>query len=268
MGVIYKITNTMSNKCYIGETKEIEPEIRWRRHIQTIKQGKGCPALRDAIVKHGIDKFKFEVLLICFDEDRFIYEKEYIAKYKSQVPNGYNILPGGEGGGFLGKKHSEESIQKMVESCRKFREENPNHFETYREKLKESMKNVDLSSAIKNSENFKKAVNEGRIGGRAHKNGKPSEETKQKIRESVLKYYETKEDNNRLNIQKHRNAMTKAVGRKIAQYTKDDKFIKEYPSISEAGRTSSVKSKNIQQVLSGNTKTAGGYIWKYVEERT
>ncbi len=28
-----------------------------------------------------------------------------------------------------------------------------------------------------------------------------------------------------------------------------------------------IKKSNIQQVLCGNTKTAGGYIWKYIDEK-
>jgi group I intron endonuclease len=254
MGFIYKITNLVSKKCYIGETKEVSPEKRWQRHIQTIKNNKGCPALRDAIKKYGIEKFKFEVLIICFDEDRFIYEKEYIKKYNSQVPNGYNILPGGEGGGFLGKTHSEETRKKIGESGKVFREKNPNHFETYREKHTEAMKKVDISSALKNSEKFKKAMEERRIS------GKISEETKKKISESVTKYL----SNNR---EKHRNAITSAIGKKITQYTKDNIFVKEYISIAEAGRTSGVKGKTIQNVLSGRNKTAGGFIWKYADEK-
>jgi group I intron endonuclease len=252
MGFIYKITNLVSKKCYIGETKEDTPEKRWQGHIQSIKRSQGCPALRDAIKKYGIEKFKFEILIICFDEDRFIYEKEYIKKYNCQVPNGYNILPGGEGGGFLGKTHSEETKKKISESGKAFREKNPNHFETYREKLKESMKKVDISAALKNSEKFKKAIEERRNG------GKISEETKKKISESVKKYL----NNNR---EKHRNAITSAIGKKIIQYTKENTFVKEYISIAEAGRTSGVKGKTIQNVLSGRNKTAGGFIWKYAD---
>ena len=73
--------------------------------------------------KHGVDKFKFELLLICFDDDLVSYEKEYIRKYNSQVPNGYNILAGGQlGDGHVGYKHSPETIQKIKESGKKFRE--------------------------------------------------------------------------------------------------------------------------------------------------
>ena len=189
MGYIYKITNLKNNKCYIGETKELDVERRWKGHIRSITRGGGCPILKSAINKHGIKSFKFEVLIICFDDDRFTYEKEYIKKYNAQTPTGYNILPGGPGGGFLGKRHTDETKEKISRNVRKFNEENPGYFETYREKLKESMSKVDLSSVVKNSERFQKAVAEGRVGSPSHKNGENkgiSNETKEKIRKSVL----------------------------------------------------------------------------------
>lgn len=267
MGFIYKITNIVSNKCYIGETKQESPELRWREHIRVIKQGNGCPALRDAINKYGLDKFKFEVIIICFDEDRYKYEIDYIKKYNSQVPNGYNILPGGEGGGFLGKNHTEESIKRIIEGGKRFREDNPNHYDTYRERHQLTMQKVDISYVVKNSEKFKKAVEEGYIGGKAHKEGKPSEETKNKISETLKKFFKETVNSRNLNIEKHREAMTKATCRKVSQYTNNNEYIRDYNSISEAGRISNVKKSNIQQVLLGKTKTAGGFIWKYVDKK-
>lgn len=267
MAFIYKITNKITKKCYIGETK-YNPEIRWRRHLQTINKNIGCPALKDAIKKYGADNFKFEVLIICFDEDRYIYEKQYIKNFNSQVPNGYNILEGGEGGGFIGKKHTEETKQKLSESLKKFYEKSEER-QKKSLSIKQAMKKVDMKKIIANSENYKKAVEEGRVGGRVHKNNKDhklSEETKQKIRESVLKYYkENQKEKRQINIENHRNIMANATGKKVNQYTTNNEFVREYISISEAGRTSGVKKTNIQQVLSGRTKIAGGYIWKYAE---
>jgi hypothetical protein len=37
MGYIYKITNTVTKKCYIGETTENDPQKRWNAHIHTMK---------------------------------------------------------------------------------------------------------------------------------------------------------------------------------------------------------------------------------------
>lgn len=251
MGFIYKITNTITNKCYIGET--IKPvQQRWNEHIYLARKGKGCPALTDAINAHGLENFTFEVILNCPDEERFEREIELIKQYNSQVPNGYNILPGGIcGGGFTGKKHTEEAIQKIKESGKKFREENPDFFETYREKHTEIMKNVDTSSAVKNSEKFRKAVEEGRVGGGAHKDGTVSEETKKKISESVTKYFKEKGEGNHVNIEEHRKAMAKAVGKKVAQYNEKNEFMAEYPSISEATRQTDIARSNIQHVLRG-----------------
>jgi group I intron endonuclease len=64
MGFIYKITNTKTNKCYIGETKKLDVEERWKGHKNAISKGRGCPALRDAVGKYGWDSFKFEVLIM------------------------------------------------------------------------------------------------------------------------------------------------------------------------------------------------------------
>ena len=146
--------------------------------------------------------------------------------------------------------------------------ENPEERHKNSLRNKEAMKKVDMKKIMANSENYEKAVEEGRVGSRAHKNNKDnklSEETKQKIRESVLKYYKENDAINKINIEKHRNIMANATGKKVNQYTTNNEFIKEYISISESGRTSGAKHENIRSVLSGRTKTAGGYIWKYAE---
>jgi hypothetical protein len=57
-----------------------------------------------------------------------------------------------------GYKHTEATIQKIKEKGRLFREANPNHYETYREKHKQSMKKVDISTSVKQSEKIKKAL--------------------------------------------------------------------------------------------------------------
>ena len=76
MGFIYKIINIITNKCYIGETKKSNPESRWKQHINTIKNGVGCPALQSAVHKYGIENFKFEILLhLLTFQTPFIYKK-------------------------------------------------------------------------------------------------------------------------------------------------------------------------------------------------
>ena len=261
MGYIYKITNIVTKKLYIGSTIQHNYENRWRKHRNCINYKEGCSVLKASMIKHGLENFKFEILIICFDDDLFKYEREYIKKYNCQIPNGYNILSGGRDG-FLGYKHTPETIEKIKKSCNRFWKENPNFFKTYSEKLKESMKKVNMSECVKNSVKFQTALKEKRVGGANHKENKLSEDTKKKISEGVKKYY-SQNENNKLNIENHRESMARAVGKPVTQYTRDGVFIKEYKSIAEAGRTYTVTKNNIGLVLSGRNKTAGGFIWKY-----
>ena len=53
--------------------------------------------------------------------------------------------------------------------------------------------------------------------------------------------------------------------KKIEQYDLKMKLVCEYHSIADAKRKT--KIYHIDQVLSGRRKTAGGYIWKYKEEK-
>jgi group I intron endonuclease len=215
-----------------------------------LKYKDGCPLLKASMKKYGIHKFKFEILIICFNDDLVKYEKEYIKKYNSQTPHGYNILSGGQlGNGMTGYKHTETTINKIKKGIHLFREANPNHFEIYRDKHRQGMSKVDMSSITKNSDKFKKAIEEHRVG---TVNGQ-TEQSKQKISNTLKEYYKNSE--NKVN--------TLSTNKAIIQYDKDNNMIKEYISIAEADRTSGVKKANIQHVLTGNTKSAGGFIWKY-----
>lgn len=160
MGYIYKITNKITNKCYIGETKKTNPELRWNEHKSKIEKGIGCPALQDAVKKYGIENFKFEILIICFDEDRYKFEKEYIKKYNSIAPNGYNLTTGGEGGGFYGKKHTNKTIEKIKSTLRDKYENNPHLRKENSERVKLLFKDenyrIKISDGMKNLKNGKK----------------------------------------------------------------------------------------------------------------
>lgn len=56
-GIIYRITCMVDKKCYIGQTYQ-PIKLRWQTHIT----GRGSRALYNAIQKHGLEMFKFEVL--------------------------------------------------------------------------------------------------------------------------------------------------------------------------------------------------------------
>lgn len=100
MACIYKITNTINNKVYIGETTRTM-NARWRQHKARAKDSQYTEYLYRAIRKYGIENFTIEELTKCADEDRFKIETEYITKYHSWVGfedcNGYNLVLSQEG---------------------------------------------------------------------------------------------------------------------------------------------------------------------------
>lgn len=52
-GIIYKITNTINGKCYIGQTTS-NINKRWSQHIYNAKtQSQKCRFLENAIKKYG-----------------------------------------------------------------------------------------------------------------------------------------------------------------------------------------------------------------------
>ena len=151
MAYIYRILNKITKKCYIGETKCLNVTRRWNQHKKTIENNKGCcPALRDAVIKHGIENFVFTVLIICFDDDRFKHETDYIKKYNSVVPNGYNVTNGGEGGGgFQGKKHTEEVKNKIKNTLKQKYIDNPALRKQLSERNKILLNNPEVKEKMK-----------------------------------------------------------------------------------------------------------------------
>ena len=112
-GVIYRITNKVNGKCYIGQTVEKNPMRRINRHFQ--KTGKKHP-LRNSIKHHGRENFEIEILLTAFDlETLNVMEIEFIEKHNSCCPSGYNLKLGGEQGGKLSQETKDKLREKSLE---------------------------------------------------------------------------------------------------------------------------------------------------------
>ena len=88
---LYKITNLLNNKCYIGVTNR-NPEERFAEH----KKPSSSSFISKAIQSDGVENFSFEIILTNIDDDKISsLECEYIKKYNSLLPNGYNADLGG-----------------------------------------------------------------------------------------------------------------------------------------------------------------------------
>lgn len=91
---IYKITNTINGKIYIGQT--IQPDKRWTQHKTNAATNSPKMIISYAIKKYGSDVFEFEVIAGCKTwDDANEIETLLVSQYNSLVPNGYNVSLGG-----------------------------------------------------------------------------------------------------------------------------------------------------------------------------
>lgn len=111
MAYIYKITNQLNQKSYIGKTEKQNPRERFNEHIrQSKKRSMECRPLYAAFNKYGIENFIFEVLE---ETDNPIdREKFYIDFYNSYGSTGYNATRGGDGRPFLNEEQILEDYNK------------------------------------------------------------------------------------------------------------------------------------------------------------
>jgi len=85
--VIYKITNLINDKVYVGKSKQYK--IRWKQHID----GHNDSYISRAIKKYGLSNFEFEVVDYTEDEQKLCeLEYKWIKKLNSLAPVGYNLV--------------------------------------------------------------------------------------------------------------------------------------------------------------------------------
>lgn len=94
-GIVYKITNKINNKIYIGQTTKSLQE-RWYRHCYEALSKKSKTKLGRAIRKYGEHSFSLEIVESTSNLNK--REKFWIDYYGSNTSKGYNIKVGGEGG--------------------------------------------------------------------------------------------------------------------------------------------------------------------------
>ena len=161
-GYIYKITNNIDGKIYIGQKKS--------SFIVEDYYGSGLYITR-AIKKYGVNNFTRDILEWCESKEA-LNEKEIYWISKLDATNrrvGYNISTGGNGGN-LGP----EVIQKMAASMR-----GKKHTEATKKKMSESRKGHTTS------EQTRKKISDANKGEKCYWYGKKhSAETLEKMRQS------------------------------------------------------------------------------------
>ena len=91
MHYLYRITNTVNGKVYIGQTKNLQKRKSQHKLNSTNKH------LRNSIKLYGWYSFDFEAIACCkTQEDADYTEIELIKQYDSRnLDVGYNVSPGG-----------------------------------------------------------------------------------------------------------------------------------------------------------------------------
>lgn len=147
---IYKITNLVTGKSYIGQTIN-NLNQRWNKHKVDAKNGVGY-FLHRAIRKYKISTFKIEVIAHAMKREALNdLEITLIAQHGTLTPNGYNLTTGG-----LAKTKISEETKKKISQARKGRK----HTETTKRKIGEASRGNTFSLGHKHSEEAKKKMSQ------------------------------------------------------------------------------------------------------------
>lgn len=245
---IYKITNMVNGKVYIGQSINIK--ARWKDHVNTLnRKDSHSILLQRAWNKYGEEHFSFEILELCTEDMLDEMETKYINLYDAHG-NGYNIEPGGNknkclseetkkkiGNANRGRQHTEESKNKMSKS--KIGKKNSmygkNHSEEAKRKMSEAKKGKPGRPC---SDATKEAIS------RANKGRVVSDETRKKLSES-----------HKGNIPSN----------KILRSVYCMELDKMFDSPSDAAKELGVNSGNLIACCEHIRKTCGGYHWEYAD---
>lgn len=176
-GVIYKITNQITGKIYIGQSRIITTIAKLiRRYTREIKYSKSKRLIVQSLKKHGIKNFEFEIIHCNIPFNVLdVMERNYIEILKARCPNGYNLAYGGNSNygyrwskkskklasnfwkgkrrginnPFYGKIHTKDSLISIINS----------------NKRRRGIKTAPMKTCIKNkiSKTRKQRIKEGKI---------------------------------------------------------------------------------------------------------
>lgn len=226
---VYKHTCYENQKSYIGITSQ-KPQVRWGKNGSAYLSKASNKHWKNAIRKYGWEGFSHEIIEENLTkEEACEKEKYYINKYDS-YNNGYNDTLGGEGGGMIGKHHSEQAKEKLS-----------NYFK----------------GRFVGELNYM-------YGKHTNNRGKLSEEAKQRISQKA-KMRMLNDENYLKRLRLFNESRKKAVN----QYDLEGNLVHTYDSAASAEKETGIFQENIRNVCArrknktGICRLAGGYQWRF-----
>jgi group I intron endonuclease len=163
---IYKATNQVNNKVYIGFTANWPQRINGHNYDRRYGNADN-KAFYKALKKYGWDNFKWEAIYQSKDEGHTltIMEPHFITEHRSWVGfddcNGYNITRGGEGAS--GYKRTKELIESHRQKM-KGRKFTPEHIANRIASFKRTMNGQGTMTGKKHSEESKEKMRQAQLG--------------------------------------------------------------------------------------------------------
>lgn len=283
---IYKITNNINKKVYIGQSVRIRKRWIAEKNSAFNENSESYETyLSRAFRKYGIENFSFQIIEECEQSQLNEREVYWISYYKSNNENfGYNLNPGGSLKKIesyvnliiqdlktttltnieIGAKYglSDQTISDINNGKRWFNENQTYPIRDRKRTVKTLTKNQQHLKDIHkpNKEELQEDFNKYGV------NWKNFLLTKYGVCPTTVRRWARLYDVKLPKIEQEiKTPKFKMVVKKVLQYSKEGVFIKEYENAHDAGRGIGNEDarKHILEVCHGTRKTAYGYIWKF-----
>jgi len=257
-GIIYKATNMVNNKVYIGQTIRGLGRRKTDHIAESKRKSKHNNYFHHAIKCYGETAFVWEQIDIAYSKEE-LNNKEilHINNHDStNISKGYNSAAGGLGGNKFVNKTPEQmaEIAKKISAAGTGRRHTPETIQKLKNRVITDEQRRHISEAQK---------------GRTFTN-----ETKQKMSESTKIKIFTQEHRKHIGDASRGRTMSDFVKRRITEAVSKaiiateistDKEI-EYKSATEAVEQLNLNSSAITDVIKGRQKTAKGYHFRFKGE--